>query len=92
MKQDKDRSLGENKTKKVDLKGKSSGGAQHTKGKRKSTKQKHTKGQATKKKSYGGEKGDTSRPYPRKRPIGHKGTWPPKEEPDSSPQNSGSEL
>jgi hypothetical protein len=80
MKPHDDNASEKKKTKKVNLKGKSSGGAEHKKGKRKSTKEKHTKGQATKQKSYGGEKGDVLRPYPRRRPIGYKGPWPPKDE------------
>jgi hypothetical protein len=70
------------KSKKIDIEGRTSGGAPHKKSKRKSIKQKHEKGWATKRKSYGGEKGDAARPYPRKRPIGHKGAWPPQDGPN----------
>ncbi|NAS12894.1 RHS repeat domain-containing protein, partial [Poritiphilus flavus] len=55
-----------------------SGGAEHTKGKRNSTKGKHERGRARKSRDRGGEKGDTGRRYPRKRPPGWKGPWPPK--------------
>lgn len=55
-----------------------SGGAEHTKGARSSTKGKHEKGQTRKQRDRGGEKGDKSRAPPRKPPAGHKGPWPPK--------------
>ena len=67
------------KMKKLDLKGKSSGGSEHESKKRPSTKRKHQKGRATKRKSYGGEKADDGRRYPRKRPGDWKGSWPPHE-------------
>ncbi len=41
------------------------GGAEHTKGKRRSTKEKHEKGKGTKRRSKGGEKGDERRSYQR---------------------------
>ena len=53
-----------------------SGGAEHTKGARASKKGKHQKGQATKIKARGGEKGENL--PPRKRPKGWTGSWPPK--------------
>ncbi len=56
-----------------------SGGAEHEKNKRPSTKGKHEKGQERKRRDRGGEKGDNKRRQPRKRPQGHKGPWPPKE-------------
>lgn len=52
--------------------------AEHTAGKRTSTKQKHETGQARKSRDKGKEKGDQRRRPPRKRPPGHKGPWPPK--------------
>jgi hypothetical protein len=55
------------------------GGAPHKKNARKSTKDKHQKGQASAKRSRGGEKADEEkRRVPRKRPAGYKGSWPPK--------------
>jgi len=54
-----------------------SAGAEHTKGKRNSTKGKHERGRARKAKDRGGEKGDAGRRYPRKRPPKWKGPWPP---------------
>lgn len=53
-------------------------GKEHTANKRPSTKSKHQEGQARKKQDRGGEKGDTKRRYPNKRPPNWKGTWPPK--------------
>ncbi len=55
----------------------SSGGSEHTKGARKSTKSKHESGQARKAKDRGGEKGDSQRRPPQKRPTNWKGPWPP---------------
>ena len=55
-----------------------SGGAEHTKGARESTRAKHEKGQARKRRDRGNEKGDEFRRYPRKRPWRYKGPWPPK--------------
>lgn len=52
--------------------------AVHRKGKRKSTKGKHQKGEKRVITDQGGEKGDARRGLPRKRPAGHKGPWPPK--------------
>lgn len=52
----------------------------HRKGARSSTQGKHEKGQARKNRDRGGEKGDEDRRVPRKRPPGHKGPWPPKDE------------
>jgi RHS repeat-associated protein len=52
---------------------------EHTKNARPSTKGKHETGQAAKKKSRGGEKGDANRRPPRKRPDNkYKGPWPPR--------------
>lgn len=45
--------------------GSGKGGAEHSKGSRPSTVQKHQKGLKTKKQSKGGEKGDERRPYQR---------------------------
>jgi RHS repeat-associated protein len=57
-------------------------GAEHKKGARPSTKEKDEEGQARKNKDQGGERADEKRKkhgmYPRKRPPGHKGPWPPK--------------
>lgn len=50
----------------------------HTKGARPSTKEKHQRGDATRKRNRGGEKGDENRDLPRIRPSGYKGPWPPK--------------
>ncbi len=56
-----------------------SGGKDHKKGKRKSTKGKHEKGGAAKDKSRGRERGDNNRRPPRKKPDSYKkGPWPPK--------------
>jgi hypothetical protein len=65
---------------KLDLSGKSSGGAEHTTGARGSTQDVHQAGQTRKQLDYGGEKGDARRAYPRKRPADWTGPWPPKEE------------
>lgn len=51
---------------------------EHTKKARPSTKGKHEKGQAAKARSRAGEKGDSQRDLPRKRPDDWKGPWPPK--------------
>jgi hypothetical protein len=57
-------------------------GAEHKKDARPSTREKHDTGQARKKRDAGEEKGDKARRdkgmWPRKRPPGHKGPWPPK--------------
>jgi RHS repeat-associated protein len=56
--------------------------AEHKSNARPSTVQKHQTGQARKKRDAGGEKGDKQRQrkgmYPKKRPKGHKGPWPPR--------------
>ena len=52
--------------------------AEHKKGARKSTQEKHEGGQTRKQQDAGGEKGDQGRRPPRKQPPGHKGPWPPK--------------
>ncbi len=53
--------------------------AEHTKGKRPSTKEKHEGGEARQKQDQGGEKADERRDWPSKRPPWHKkGPWPPK--------------
>jgi hypothetical protein len=64
------------KQKKPDIKGRKSGGAEHLAGKRKSTRPTHESGRATKRKSYGGEKGDEERRVPRRKPKGWSGPWP----------------
>jgi hypothetical protein len=46
---------------------------------RPSTEQKHQEGEARKTRDRGGEKADQKRGYPRKRPKGWKGPWPPLE-------------
>jgi RHS repeat-associated protein len=51
--------------------------AEHKKGARPSTEEKHEQGEARKRKDRGGEKGDKRRAPPRKRPDGWKGPWPP---------------
>ncbi len=54
--------------------------AEHTKGKRPSTEEKHQQGEARKGRDrHGGEKGDVKRYTGRKRPINHKGPWPPRD-------------
>lgn len=78
--------------KKIDLKGKSSGGSEHKSKKRPSTKRKHQKGRAAKRESYGGERGDVSRRYPRKKWKGYKGPWPPPEKADPEPGGEGEEA
>jgi RHS repeat-associated protein len=57
--------------------------AEHTKGQRPSTEEKHEKGEARKGQDRGGEKADkeTRRP-PRVRPDNWKGPWPPKQQKD----------
>jgi hypothetical protein len=69
--------LSSKKKKKIDLLGRSSGGSEHTSEKSPSKTGRHQKGKATKRKSYGGEKGDERRPLPRRRYRGYKGPWPP---------------
>jgi len=49
----------------------------HNTKKSQSTRTKHQVGVAQRAKSRGGEKGDDARAYPRRRPQGWKGTWPP---------------
>ncbi len=61
------------------LQNEKSGGGEHKKGARQSTKGKHEKGQTRKRRDYGGEKGDDYRDEPRRRPTGYKGPWPPRE-------------
>lgn len=53
-------------------------GEEHTKNARPSTQEKHQKGRARNQQDYGGEKGDSRRDGPRKKPPGTKGPWPPK--------------
>ena len=53
--------------------------AEHTND-RPSTKDKHEKGKARKRRDRGGEKGDDRRRPPRTRPDGWKGPWPPKDD------------
>lgn len=55
----------------------SSGGSEHTKGGRESTRNKHEKGQTKRDQSRGGEKGDKNRRLPRKPPMNWRGPWPP---------------
>lgn len=55
----------------------SAGGQPHTSNARKSTKTKHEAGQASKKMSRGGESGDERREFPRRKPYGWRGGWPP---------------
>lgn len=54
-----------------------SGGSEHKDGSRESTREKHEKGDARKKKDRGGEKGDQRRRDNLKRPKHWKGPWPP---------------
>ena len=54
-----------------------SGGAEHTKKARKSTREKHQAGTTRKTQDRGGEKGDKFRRLPRKRPKRYRGPWPP---------------
>jgi len=51
--------------------------AEHTKGKRPSTEEKHEKGKARKQQDQGGEKADPGRRPQRQRPNNWKGPWPP---------------
>jgi RHS repeat-associated protein len=51
--------------------------AEHKKGARPSTEEKHEEGEARKKKDRGGEKADPKRPLPRRRPPNWKGPYPP---------------
>jgi RHS repeat-associated protein len=48
----------------------------HRKGARESTQEQHQRGERRVIKDRGGEKGDTGRRPPRKRPPGHRGPWP----------------
>ena len=57
----------------------SAGGSEHSSGIRPSTKPQHEGGTARKIKDRGGEKGDSQRDWPRRRPKKWKGEWPPKE-------------
>src|SRR5262249_44824666 len=75
--------------KKYDVKGKSTAGKEHASRKRPSTTAKHQKGRAEKRKSYGGEKGDMRRSYPRKKYKGYKGPWPPPEKRQTAPNKDG---
>jgi RHS repeat-associated protein len=54
------------------------GGKEHTSGARPSTEGQHQAGQGRKKQDRGGESGDASRGWPRRKPDGWKGPWPPK--------------
>ncbi len=65
---------------------KSMRGAEHTKNARPSTKATHQKGKARKQRDYGGEKGDSARRPPSRRPPGHKGPWPVKPQPPKTPK------
>jgi RHS repeat-associated protein len=49
----------------------------HSKGPRRSTKERHQAGRGRRQKDRGGEKGDERRRPPRNRPDGWKGPWPP---------------
>ncbi|WP_374694491.1 RHS repeat domain-containing protein [Hydrogenophaga pseudoflava] len=51
--------------------------AEHTKGARPSTENKHQEGQSRRARDAGGERGDARRNLPRKAPPGYKGPWPP---------------
>ena len=55
-----------------------SGGAEHTAGARPSTEPTHQAGDARKQRDRGREKGDKGRGWPRCRPKGWTGPWPPK--------------
>ncbi len=57
------------------------GSAGHSSGARPSTQGKHEEGDARRQQDRGGEKGDDRRDYPRRRPDGWKGPWPPKKFP-----------
>ena len=54
------------------------GGKEHTSGARPSTEGQHQAEQGRKKQDRGGEAGDESRDWPRRKPDGWKGPWPPK--------------
>lgn len=56
----------------------STGEAEHTTNRRPSTKEKHQQAEARRQQDRGGEAGDRNRGYPRKRPDGRTGSWPPK--------------
>lgn len=62
--------------------------AEHTKGKRPSTREKHEEGARRKNKDRGGEKADEGRRPPRRRPPGHKGPWPEKAAPGLVPSHT----
>jgi Sel1 repeat len=67
------------KIKKIDLTGLKPGGQPHNVNPRGSTKDDHEEGERKRKMSFGGEKGDANRPYPRKRPANWPGgPWPPR--------------
>ena len=53
------------------------GGEEHVQGARESTRGKHEAGKTRKLRDRGGEKGDSNRVIPRRRPRGWKGPWPP---------------
>ena len=53
------------------------GGEEHTSGARPSTGDKHDLGKDRKKTDRGGERGDDARDWPRRRPKGWTGPWPP---------------
>ena len=53
------------------------GNAGHDAGARESTRGKHEAGESRRKRDRGGEKGDDQRDYPRRKPAGWKGPWPP---------------
>jgi hypothetical protein len=55
----------------------SAGGAEHNSNARKSTEQQHQQGKARKLRDRGGDKGDDTRGFPRRRPKGYKGPWLP---------------
>jgi hypothetical protein len=55
-----------------------SGSAGHDTGARESTRGKHEAGDSRRKRDRGGESGDDRRDWPRKKPDGWKGAWPPK--------------
>jgi TPR repeat protein len=74
------------KEEKGDISGLRPGGSPHHVNPRGSTREPHEYGEAGKQRSFGGEKGDENRNYPRKRPLDHpRGPWPPKYVPISPP-------
>ena len=56
----------------------SSGGSEHTRNARNSTRNRHEEGNARRSMDREGEKADKRRRPPRRRPRGHKGPWPPR--------------